>query len=117
MGEITGLKEVGGELIYSRSIQNPRTCILVKKDFWILLLMHCCSRDLAIVQIKTSWGRWPREIILRSGYLPYDDTEPPPTRELERLVTGCRAEGTHLVMLRCKCASHLLAQHEYQQQR
>ena len=29
-GEIKGLKEVGGELIYRRSIQHPRTCILVK---------------------------------------------------------------------------------------
>jgi hypothetical protein len=30
-GEIKGLEEIGGELIYSRSNQNPRTCILVKK--------------------------------------------------------------------------------------
>jgi hypothetical protein len=52
--EIKGLKEVGGELIYSRSIQNPRTCILVKKEFWILLMMHKCSRDLMAVKIKTS---------------------------------------------------------------
>jgi hypothetical protein len=28
-----GLKEVSGELIYSRYIQNPRTCILIKKGF------------------------------------------------------------------------------------
>jgi hypothetical protein len=30
-GAIRGLKEVSGELIYSRSTQNPRTCILIKK--------------------------------------------------------------------------------------
>jgi hypothetical protein len=36
--EIKGLREVGGELIYSRSNQNPRTCILVKKGFQILPL-------------------------------------------------------------------------------
>jgi hypothetical protein len=40
MGEIKGPKEVGGELIYSRSIQSPGACILVKKDFQILPLMH-----------------------------------------------------------------------------
>jgi splicing factor 45 len=97
MGEIKGLKEVGGELIYSRAIQNPRTCILVKKDFRILVLMRYCSRDLMEVKIKTSCGREPREIILGPAYLPYDDADPPP-RELERLVTGCRAEGTHLVV-------------------
>jgi hypothetical protein len=56
MGEIKGLKEVGGELIYSRSIQNPRTCILVKKGFRILALMCYCSRDLTAVKIKTLCG-------------------------------------------------------------
>jgi len=45
-GEIKVLKEVDGELIYSRSVQYPRICILVKKDSQILPLMHQCSRDL-----------------------------------------------------------------------
>jgi hypothetical protein len=61
MGEIKGLKEVGGEIIYSINIQNLRTYILVKKDFRILLLMHYCSRELTAVKIKTSCfagGRW-----------------------------------------------------------
>jgi hypothetical protein len=98
MGEIKGLKEVGGELIYSRSTQNPRTCILVKKDFWILPLMHHCSRNLTAVKIKMSCGEGPREIILESAYLPYDDVEPPIPWELERLVVGCTAEGTHLII-------------------
>jgi hypothetical protein len=43
-GEIKGLKEVGGELIYSRSMPHPRTCILAKKGFQILPLLHHCSR-------------------------------------------------------------------------
>jgi hypothetical protein len=78
MGEIKGLKEVGGELIHSRPNQNPRTCILVKKDFRILPLMQYCSRDLTKVKIKTSCGKGLREIILRSAYLPYDGFELPP---------------------------------------
>ena len=53
---IKGLKEVSGELIYSRSTQIPRTCILIKKDFQILPLMHHCSRDLAAVKIRASGG-------------------------------------------------------------
>jgi hypothetical protein len=53
-GEIKGLKEVGGELIYSRSTQQPSTCVLVKKSFHILPLMHHCSSDLTAVKIKTS---------------------------------------------------------------
>jgi len=98
MEEIKGLKEVGGELIYSRSIPYPRTCILVKKGFQILPLMHHCSRDLTVVKIKTLSGGGPREIILSLAYLPYNDDEPPPLGDLERLVTGCRANGTHLII-------------------
>jgi hypothetical protein len=45
-GAIKGLREVSGELIYSRSTQNARTCILIKEGFQILPLMHHCSRDL-----------------------------------------------------------------------
>jgi hypothetical protein len=68
-GAIRGLKEAGGELIYNRSTQNPRTCILIKKGYQILLLMHHCSRDITAVKIKTSGGNGPREIILGSAYL------------------------------------------------
>jgi hypothetical protein len=63
-GEIKGLKEVGGELIYSRSTQNPRTCILVKKGFQVLPLMKYCSRDLTALKIKSPNEEGPREIIL-----------------------------------------------------
>jgi hypothetical protein len=104
-GAIRGLKEVDGELTYSRSTQNPRTCILINKGFQILPLTHHCSRDLTAVKIKTSSGRGPREIILRSAYLPYNDVEHPPPEELDRLVMGCRAEGTHLIIA-CDANSH-----------
>ena len=96
--EIKVLKEVGGELIYSRSIQYPRICILVKKGFQILTLMHHSSMDLTAVKIKTSSGGGPREIILGSAYLPYDEMEPPPPGEVERLVTVCRVDGNHLIV-------------------
>jgi hypothetical protein len=104
-GAIRGLKEVGGELTYSRSTQNPRTCILIKKGFQILPLTHLCSRDLTAVKIKTSSGRGLREIILGSGYHPHNDVELPPPEELDRLVMGCRAEGTHLI-IGCDANSH-----------
>jgi splicing factor 45 len=67
--------------------------------------MHYCSRDLTAVKIKTLNGGGPREIILRSAYLPYDDVEPPPPGELERLVIGCRAEGMHLI-IGCDANAH-----------
>jgi hypothetical protein len=104
-GEIKGLKDAGGELIYSRSIPYPRTCILVKKVFRILSMMIHCSRDLMAVKIKTSGEGGLREIILGSAYLPYEDVEPPPPRKLERLVTGCRTSGTQL-NVGCDANSH-----------
>jgi len=45
------------------------------------------------------------EIILGSAYLPYNDVEPPPPGELERLVTDCRADGAHLI-IGCDANSH-----------
>jgi hypothetical protein len=107
-----GLKEAGGELIYSRSTLTPRTCILIKKGFQILLLMNHCSRDLMAVKIKTSSGGGPREIILGSAYLPYDDAESPPSWELEKLVMSCRAAGTHIIG-----CDDFLGKYKHQQQR
>jgi len=104
-GKIKLLKEVDEELINSVSIPYPRTRILVKKGFQILPLMHYCSKELTAVKIKTSVGGVPREIILESAYLQYDDVEPPPPGELERLVTGCRADGTNLIV-GCDANSH-----------
>jgi hypothetical protein len=75
MGADKGLKEVGGELIYSRSNLNSRTCILVKKDFQILPMMQYCSRDLTVVKIRGMFDKGKREIILGSAYLPYDEPE------------------------------------------
>jgi hypothetical protein len=67
--------------------------------------MHQCSRDLAAVKITASNGGRPREIILGSSYLPYDDVEPPPSEELDRLVMGCWAQGTYLIS-GCDANSH-----------
>jgi hypothetical protein len=50
------------------------------------------------VKITASSGGRPRDIILRSAYLPYYGVVPPNPEELERLVMGCRAQGTHLII-------------------
>jgi hypothetical protein len=75
------------------------------KGFQILPLIQHCSRDNTTVKIKTSDGSGPREIILGSAYLPYDDVEPPPRGELEGMVMSCRAQGTHLI-IGCDANSH-----------
>jgi hypothetical protein len=103
-GAIKGLGEVGGEPIYSRSTQQPRTCILAKKGFCILPLAQHCSRDLTAVKLTSADGGL-REIILGSAYLPYDDTVLQPPGELERLVAGCRAGGAQLI-ISCDANAH-----------
>jgi hypothetical protein len=86
-------------------LKSPRTCILVKEGFQILLFMKHCSRDLTAMKIKSSSEEGPKVITLGSAYFPYDDAEPQPTRELDGLVTECRTEGTHLI-IGCDANSH-----------
>jgi hypothetical protein len=57
------------------------------------------------VKITALIGGRPREIILGSACLPYDDAVPPPPEGLERLVMGCKAQGTHLI-IGCDANSH-----------
>jgi splicing factor 45 len=103
--EIKGHGEVGGEHIYNRFSQQPRACILVKKGFQILPLMHHCSSDLMAVKIKTSADGEPKEITLGSGYLPSDDVGFPPPGEIEKLVMECRVGKTHLI-IGCDANAH-----------
>jgi hypothetical protein len=67
--------------------------------------MKHCSRHLTAVKIKSSSEEGPRKITIGPAYFPYDDAETPPPRELERLVTVCRTQGTHLI-IGCDANSH-----------
>lgn len=96
-GKITGLGGTGGELIFSRSHENPRACILIKKDIQIMPLTELCSRDVATVKIKLNDDGGPRELVLASVYMPYDSSEPPPSRDVEKLVMYCRESGLQFI--------------------
>jgi hypothetical protein len=61
-------------------------------------LTQYCYRDLTAVKITTPNSGGPRKIVLGSAYLPFDDADPPPTSGVEKLVKGCREEGTHLII-------------------
>ncbi len=99
------LKQVGAELNYSRFTSNPRNCILIETGFQILPVMHHSSRDFTAVKIQTWSGGGSRQIILWWVYLPYYDVVPLHPWELEKLVMGCRAAGTH-VIIGCDANSH-----------
>jgi hypothetical protein len=57
------------------------------------------------VKIKTSCGRGLSKIFLGLAYLRCNYFEPSPSREMKKLVAGCRAEGSHLV-ISCDVNTH-----------
>nr|XP_023014683.1 uncharacterized protein LOC111504372 [Leptinotarsa decemlineata] len=102
-----GLGDIRGELIYNKTSETPRTCIIIRKGINILPLSNLCSRDLTAVKIKTAGGGGPEEIIIGSAYPTYDSPEPPLTREVEELVRACQAEGLQLI-IGCDANAHHL---------
>lgn len=72
--EISGLGGIRGELIYNRNLKTSRTNLTVIK-----------SRTTSLVGAE--------QIIIGSTYLPYDSSDPSPTREEKKLVRTCRADG------------------------
>jgi hypothetical protein len=88
-GKIMGLGEAGGKLIYCKSTQTPRTCILLRKNLTVLPILELCSRDLTAVKVQLHKGS-------TSGYLPYDESTPPPSEEVQQLLqysTRCGSPG------------------------
>ncbi|VEN60000.1 unnamed protein product [Callosobruchus maculatus] len=94
---VMGLGGVKGELIYSRTSQTPRACVLVKQCIQSLPLNNFCFRDLAAVKIRAGNESSSRTITLGSAYFPFDSSSPPPTREVEELVRSCRGSGSQLI--------------------
>jgi hypothetical protein len=97
-GKIMGLGETGGKLIYCKSTQTPRTCILLRKILTALPIHELCSRDLTAVKVQLHKGSTKREIILTSGYLPYDDSTPPPSEEVQQLLQYSTRCGSQILL-------------------
>jgi len=105
-GRVAGLNEAKGELIYCRTIQNVRTCILVRNRTQCLPCIEFCSRDITAVKVRNNVrGRTSGDVILCSAYLPYDAVQLPPTRELASLVEQRIVSGGHL-LVGCDANAH-----------
>ncbi len=104
-GKIKGLGGAGGDIVYCRSTQSPRTCIYIKRGIQFLPLVEHCSRDAVAIKVLVTREGLSREIILGSIYLPYDEQELPPTKELKDLISSGRANGSHLI-LGCDANAH-----------
>ena len=96
-GGVAGLGEAKGELVYDTSLSDTRTCILVRKGIKSLPLTNFCSRDITTVKIEQCIDGTNGDLILSSIYLPYDATEPPPSRGLDHLVEKLQG-GQHLLV-------------------
>jgi ribonuclease HI len=61
--------------------------------------MEFCSRDITTVKLHSkAGGADNRAITISSVYLPYDDAQPPPTRELASMVDQHSVSGGHLLV-------------------
>jgi hypothetical protein len=97
-GKIMGLRETGGKLIYCKSTQTLRTCILLRRNLTALPIHELCSRNLTAVKVQLHKGSTKREIILASGYLPYDKSTPPPSEEVQQLLQYSIRCGSQLIL-------------------
>jgi len=105
LGRVAGLGETRGKIIYCTSLKNVRSCILVRGNIQFLTLHQFCSRDLTTVELTWRAGGKVCKAIVGSVYLPYDSSDPPPSRELDLLVEETLAGGQQLI-LGCDANAH-----------
>lgn len=106
-GQVKGIDQSVGSLLYDPSEPGPRACIFVKRGCNALKLNGLCSRDLAVALVRLKLGGVPADLVVCSAYLPYDSAEPPPTGELRAVVDYCSREGLDL-LIGCDANSHHL---------
>lgn len=93
-----------GLIHYVTDGQKPaRACVFTRKDVNSLLLKQFSNSDFVAVQIRYLSNGREETLICCSAYLAYDG--PVPTRELERVVDACKANGTNL-LIGCDANSH-----------
>lgn len=82
------LREVEVPVIYNKSTQNPRACILGRKCLQILSLSNVCLKYSVAVKIKKN--SWKLKLVDRLGstYLPFDSANLPPFKEVKELVSS-----------------------------
>jgi hypothetical protein len=65
-------------------------------DIWMLPGFSC--RDLVAVLVKYDDEGVERRLVVCSAYLPFDSEDPPPSRELEELVSYCESERVQILV-------------------
>ncbi|CAB3261689.1 unnamed protein product [Arctia plantaginis] len=104
-GRICGLNNIGGKILLSTTIDNPRTCIYTPKHACTTLMTEFCSRDLTSIRLKEPSSNLP-DVVIASAYLPGDADIPTP--ELAALAHHCEREGLELIISADTNAHHAL---------
>jgi len=104
-GRIRGLNIAGYTLFSTSGTDIPRACILTMNETaWMLPGFSC--RNLVAVLIKYNEEGAERRLVVCSAYLVYDSEDPPPSKELEKLMRYCENENLYLVAGRDSSVHH-----------
>jgi hypothetical protein len=96
-GCVSGMSIPGYTLYSAGGKDRPRACILARNmDIWMLPGFSC--RDVMAVLVKYNEEGVERRMVVCSAYLPYDSEDPPPSRELEELVSYCESDRIQLLV-------------------
>lgn len=106
-GRIRGLRLTRDWEILSPVDSHPRACIAAKKRLNLLPMWGFCSRDLSVAKMVANLEGSERDLVVGSAYLPYDQPDLPPTKEVRELVKDCESKNIQL-MLGCDSNAHHL---------
>ncbi|XP_055714759.1 uncharacterized protein LOC129808879, partial [Phlebotomus papatasi] len=97
--KVKGVDNRRGNLYFSNRGNNKvRACVYVSKDINAMFLSQYSTGDLAAVKVEVETAHGRGELVLASAYLPYDATDPPPSRELADLVAACERNSWELLV-------------------
>jgi len=104
-GHIRGLNIPGYDLFFASGTDRPHACILATNAGASLQPGFSC-RYLVTIPVKYNEDGAERRLVVCSAYLSYDSEDPPPSKELEKLVGYCENENPYLIV-GCDSNAHI----------
>jgi ribonuclease HI len=88
----------GYDLFVCDKPKRPRVCILAATGIKATAMPQLSSDDCIAVQVELLSGGRKERAVFCSAYLPFDDTDPPPTDELVKVIDYCSVKKIPLVV-------------------
>ncbi|XP_017462302.1 PREDICTED: uncharacterized protein LOC108355664 [Rhagoletis zephyria] len=76
-GQVKGLTEKSIKVIWDLSCDNPRTCVMLKKETNYFCISEFLTRDLVAIQLTVNLNGQAREVVFASAYFAGDAAIPP----------------------------------------